>query len=79
MHAVKPQVQIEGLLMASSFTARFDANVMYGSALRSLLMHLALTGLFQAKWSADVHEEWIAALLQNRPICRVKSLSERTC
>lgn len=30
-------------------------------------MHLALTGLFRAKWSADVHEEWIAALLEKRP------------
>ena len=30
-------------------------------------MHLALTGLFRAKWSADIHEEWISALLRNRP------------
>jgi predicted nucleic acid-binding protein len=30
-------------------------------------MHLALTGLFRAKWSAAVHEEWIRALLRRRP------------
>lgn len=30
-------------------------------------MHLALTGLFRARWSAGVHEEWMAALLQKRP------------
>ena len=30
-------------------------------------MHLALTGLFRARWSADIHEEWISALLRNRP------------
>src|SRR5260370_36428924 len=30
-------------------------------------MHLALTGLFRAKWSALVHEEWIGALLRHRP------------
>jgi predicted nucleic acid-binding protein len=30
-------------------------------------MHLALTGLFRATWSAGVHEEWICALLRNRP------------
>ncbi len=30
-------------------------------------MHLALTGLFRAKWSADVHEEWTSALLEKRP------------
>ena len=30
-------------------------------------MHLAIVGLFRAKWSADVHEEWISSLLKNRP------------
>jgi predicted nucleic acid-binding protein len=30
-------------------------------------MHLALTGLFRAKWSNAVHEEWITNLLKNRP------------
>ena len=30
-------------------------------------MHLALTGVFRAKWSADVHEEWMRSLLANRP------------
>src|SRR5438552_17247692 len=29
-------------------------------------MHLALTGLFRAKWSADIHAEWISALIRNR-------------
>jgi predicted nucleic acid-binding protein len=33
----------------------------------NLLMHLALSGLFRAKWSVGVHEEWMAALLRNRP------------
>lgn len=30
-------------------------------------MHLALTGLFRAKWTAEIHEEWMAALLEKRP------------
>jgi hypothetical protein len=30
-------------------------------------MHLALTRVFRAKWSADVHEEWMLSLLKNRP------------
>ena len=51
----------------SGFTAFYDASVLYGSALRNFLMHLALTGLFRARWSAGVHEEWMAALLRNRP------------
>lgn len=51
----------------AGFTAFFDANVLYPAELRNLLMHLALTGQFHAKWSADVHEEWISSLLQKRP------------
>lgn len=51
----------------AAFTAFYDANVLYPAELRNLLMHLALTGLFRAKWSADVHEEWISALLEKRP------------
>ena len=51
----------------SSFTAFYDANVLYASELRNLLMHLAMTGLFRAKWSNGVHEEWMTALLRNRP------------
>ncbi|MEO8656820.1 MAG: PIN domain-containing protein [Bryobacteraceae bacterium] len=50
----------------AGFTAFYDANVLYPAELRNLLMHLALTGLFRAKWSADVHEEWISSLLQHR-------------
>jgi predicted nucleic acid-binding protein len=56
-----------GSSIAAPFTAFYDANVLYPAELRNLLMHLALTGLFRAKWSADVHEEWISALLEKRP------------
>ncbi len=52
----------------SSFTALYDASVLYSSDLRNLLMHLALTGLFRAKWSAEIHEEWISAILRTVPI-----------
>jgi len=51
----------------AGFTAFYDANVLYPAELRNLLMHLALIGLFRAKWSADVHEEWISNLLKKRP------------
>ena len=49
------------------FIVFYDANVLYPAELRNFLMHLALMGVFQAKWSADVHEEWIGSLLKNRP------------
>ena len=44
-----------------------DASVLYPASLRNLLMRLTLNGLFQARWSADVHEEWIRSLLRDRP------------
>ncbi|HEX9198829.1 MAG TPA: PIN domain-containing protein [Acidobacteriaceae bacterium] len=50
-----------------AFIVFYDANVLYPAGLRNLLMHLALMGVFRAKWSADVHEEWIGSLLENRP------------
>ncbi len=51
----------------AAFIVFYDANVLYPAELRNFLMHLALTGVFRAKWSADVHEEWMRSLLTNRP------------
>jgi predicted nucleic acid-binding protein len=52
---------------ATRLVAFLDASVLYPALLRNFLMHLALRDLFQARWSDQVHEEWIAALLRNRP------------
>lgn len=43
----------------------FDANVLYPAPLRDLLMHLAGTGLFRARWTEQIHKEWIDALVRN--------------
>jgi predicted nucleic acid-binding protein len=51
----------------SPFTAFLDANVLYPAQLRSFLMYLAVSGIFRARWSKDVHEEWISNLLETRP------------
>ncbi|MBI6896484.1 PIN domain-containing protein [Pseudomonas putida] len=51
----------------SSFTALYDANVLYPAILRDLLMNLALTGVYRARWSARIHDEWKRNLLLNRP------------
>jgi hypothetical protein len=51
----------------AAFIVFYDANVLYPAELRNFLMHLALIGAFRAKWSADVHEEWISNLLERRP------------
>ena len=37
----------------SLYTALFDANVLYPAPMRDILLQLAVTDLFRAKWSAD--------------------------
>ncbi len=51
----------------SNFTAVYDACVLYPAPLRDLLMELALTDSFPARWSEKIHQEWIRNVLKNRP------------
>jgi hypothetical protein len=53
--------------MLGTFRAFLDASVLYPVSLRNLLMRLTLDGLYQARWSASVHEEWIRAVLRDHP------------
>lgn len=63
--------------MISTFTAFFDSNVFYGARLRSLIVQLAQSGTFRARWSEHVHSEWIRNLIKKRTDLTVQSL-ERT-
>lgn len=54
-------------MTVASFTAVYDASVLYPAPLRDLLMHLAATELFRARWTNTIHDEWIESLLRNRP------------
>lgn len=49
-----------------NFIVVFDACVLYAAPLRDLLMRLALTDLFRAKWTNAIHHEWIENLLAKR-------------
>jgi len=51
----------------SRYTAVLDACVLYPAPLRDFLMELAAAGLFRAKWTDEIHDEWIRNLLKNRP------------
>lgn len=50
----------------ANFTAVFDACVLYPAPLRDLLMSVALTEQFRAKWTTEIHDEWVRNLLKNR-------------
>ena len=51
----------------SAFIVVYDACVLYPAPLRDLLMRVATKGLVQAKWTDEIHEEWIRSLLEDRP------------
>lgn len=69
--------------MSSHYTVVYDACVMYPAPLRSLLMYLALSGQFRARWSESIHAEWMRNLLVDRPdlapasVERVRELMDR--
>lgn len=47
--------------------AVIDANVLYRSTIRDLLIRLAISGLIQAKWSDRILEETFSNIIKNRP------------
>ena len=60
--------------MNATFTVIYDACVLYPVPLRDLLMHLARTGLFRARWTDRIHDEWIRGVLADRPDLRPEQL-----
>ena len=67
----------------ATFTAIYDACVLYPAPLRDLLMQLAVTDLFRAKWTDRIHDEWIRNLLEERPeladrLARTRELMNRS-
>lgn len=50
----------------ANFTAVFDACVLYPVPLRDLLMSVAMTEQFRARWTNEIHDEWVRNVLKNR-------------
>ena len=48
-------------------TAIIDACVLYSAPVRDLIVRLAQAGLLHARWTDDIHEEWIRNVLTNNP------------
>jgi len=49
------------------YTVILDANVLYPNVLRDLLLSLASAGLYHARWTQRINEEWTRNLVANRP------------
>ncbi|MHB1700872.1 MAG: PIN domain-containing protein [Acidobacteriaceae bacterium] len=52
---------------SARYTAILDANVLYPNLLRDLLLSLAAAGLFHARWTSRINDEWARNLVANRP------------
>jgi hypothetical protein len=53
----------------ATFTALYDACVLYPAPLRDLLLELAGTGLFRARWTDAIHNQLLR--------CRRNARNER--
>jgi predicted nucleic acid-binding protein len=47
--------------------AILDANVLYSASLRHLLIWLAVTEAFDARWTEAIQDEWTRSLLRDQP------------
>jgi len=62
-------------MVQSQYTVVYDACVFYPAPVRDLLVSLATTGLFRAKWTEQIHQEWITSLQRNRPDLKKNQLA----
>lgn len=63
---------------SARYTAVLDACVLYPAPLRDLLLSLAQTGMYHARWSHQIQDEWVRNLLIKRPDLKKEDLA-RTC
>jgi hypothetical protein len=61
--------------MADHITVVYDACVLYPAPLRDLLVQLATTRIFRAKWTDLIHDEWTRNLLIKRPDLNAEKLA----
>jgi hypothetical protein len=51
---------------STRYTVVLDACVLYPAPVRDILLSLAHQGLYHARWTATINDEWIRNLLHNR-------------
>ncbi len=51
-----------------------DSCTLFPAPLRDFLMHLTLLDVFQARWTEEIHDEWIRSVLVVRPDLTEKQL-----
>ncbi len=52
---------------STRYTAILDANVLYPNLLRDLLLSMAAAGLYHARWTSHINDEWTRNLVAKKP------------
>lgn len=63
--------------MQPPVTAIYDANILYPAPMRDMFIRLAQAGLVRAKWTDQIHDEWLRNVLADNPALSRERL-ERT-
>lgn len=61
--------------MTTPPVAILDANVLYAASLRHLLIWLAVTEAFDARWTETIQDEWTRSLLRDQPGLDVRRIT----
>ncbi len=61
-------------ISSNNFIVVYDACVLYPFNVRDILIELATTGLFQARWTTQINDEWTRNLLNNETKANPKAL-----
>lgn len=64
------------MIHSPRFKVILDACVLYPAPIRDILLSLAADGLFKAKWSDIIQEEWLRNLLKNRTDLKKSQLNQ---
>lgn len=62
--------------IANSFVMLLDANVMYPFRTRDVLFTFAQHGLFRARFTDQIMEEWTRSLIRNKPYLEVSVMEQ---
>jgi PIN domain len=65
---------------STQYTVVLDACVLYPAPVRDILLSLAHQGIYHARWTATINDEWIRNLASNRSdidVARLRATAER--
>ena len=57
------------------FTVVYDANILYSAPLRDFFVQLAASKILEARWTEEIHTEWMRNVLLNRSDLRSEQLA----